>query len=111
MNQRYLVIFGAGTIFLCLFCGLAYNVPPIHDRLAWRVDGLRMQVKRFINPPEEVVFVPQEPMQSIADATLTALAPVATQTPLPALTETPLPSPTASLVPTPIPASASLTGI
>jgi tetratricopeptide (TPR) repeat protein len=111
VNRRYLVIFGAGTIFLCLLSGLAYNLPPVHDRLAWRVDNLRVQIRRFFNPPEEAVFVPQEPIQSIADSTLTATAPAPTQTALPAFTETLLPSPTASLVPTPIPASVSLSGI
>jgi len=98
-------------VTLCLGAGLAYNLPPIHDRLAWRVDSLRAQIKRFFNPPEEVVFVPQEQVDAIVNATLTALAPTLTGTPLPVLTETPLPSPTPSPVPTPIPPGVSLSGI
>jgi len=101
----------SGMVGLCLLAGLTYNLPPIHDRLGWRVDSLRAQIKRFFNPPEEVVFTPQEEVEIIVAQTLTALAPTSTPTPAPILTETPLPSPTPSLVPTPIPASASLSGI
>lgn len=111
MRKRYLLLSIAGLVGLCLLAGLAYNLPPIQDRLGWRVDSLRAQIKRFFNPPEEVVFVPQEQVDAIVNATLTAMAPTATVTPLPALTQTALPSPTASLVPTPIPASVSLSGI
>jgi tetratricopeptide (TPR) repeat protein len=88
----------------------AYNLPPIHDRLAWRVDNLRVAIRRYINPPEEVVFVPQEQVDAIVNATLTAQA-AATPTLPPALTETPLPSPAPSQIPTAIPAAVSLTGI
>ena len=109
MRRQYLIIALAGLIGLCFLAVLAYNLPPIQDRLGWRVDSLRAQIKRFFNPPEQVVFVPQEQVDAIVNATMTALAPTATTTP--ALTETPLPSPTASLVPTPIPASVSLSGI
>src|SRR5215207_8824958 len=111
MRRRYLLLSLAGISALCLLSVLAYNLPPIHDRLGWRVDNLLVQVRRFFNPPEEVVFVPQEQVDAIVNATLTAMAPTSTATPLPVLTETALPSPTASLVPTPIPASISLNGI
>jgi tetratricopeptide (TPR) repeat protein len=88
---------------------VVYNLPPVHDRLAWRVDNLRLAIRRYFNPPEEVVFVPEEQVQAIVQATLTAMAP--TPTSLPSLTETPLPTPLPSLTPTPIPQSAALTGI
>jgi tetratricopeptide (TPR) repeat protein len=70
---------------------------------------MRVAIKRYLNPPEEVVFVPQEQVDAIVSATLTAQAP--TPTLLPSFTETPLPSPTASAIPTAIPESVSLTGI
>ena len=107
--RRYLPYSILGIVALCLLGAFLYNLPPVHERLAWRVDNLVVQVRRFLNPPEEVVFVPQEQVDAIVNATMTALAP--TQTPTPLWTETPLPTPTASLVPTPIPASASLSGI
>ena len=109
MVRRYLLFSIFGVLALCLLSIIVYNLPPVQDRLAWRVDSLRAQIKRFLNPPEQVIFVPQEQVDAIVNATMTALAPTATATP--ALTETALPSPTASLVPTAIPASASLSGI
>src|SRR5688572_33376649 len=110
MYRRYLIFSILGVVGLCLLAVLAYNLPPIHDRLAWRVDNLRVQINRALNPPEEVVFVPQEQVDAIVAATLTAMAPTSTATP-PALTETAFPSPTPSLVPTSIPRSASLNAI
>ena len=96
---------------MCLLAAVAYALPPIHDRLAWRLDNLRVQVRRFLNPPEEVVFTPQERAQVLVDSTLTALAYSATPTPSVISTETPTPVPLPSLTPTLIPASASLSGI
>jgi tetratricopeptide (TPR) repeat protein len=100
-----------GTIFVCVLAGLTYNLPPIHDRLAWRIDNLRVAVKRYFNPPEQVVFVPQEQVDAIVQGTLTALAPTPTASELPGLTATPAPSPLPTLIPTAIPGYASLTGI
>jgi tetratricopeptide (TPR) repeat protein len=96
---------------LCLFSVLVYNLPPVHDRLAWRVDTLRVQVKRYFNPPEEVVFVPQEQVDAIVNATLTALVPTPAPTLLPALTETPSPTPVPSPTWAPVPESIALNGI
>jgi tetratricopeptide (TPR) repeat protein len=109
-----MAIFILGIAFLCLLGAVVYNLPPVHERLAWRVDNLRVAVRRFLNPPEQVIFTPQEEQEQIAaivQATLTAHALPSTATPLPLLTETPLATPIPSLTPTPIPASASLTGI
>jgi len=47
-----------------LFLGLSvllYQLPPIRNRLAWRVDSLINRIKYAVNPPEEAVFIPQEP--------------------------------------------------
>lgn len=109
--KRYVIIFSAGIIALCLLVGFAYNLPPIHDRLAWRVDNLRVAVRRYFNPPEQVIFVPQEQVDVIVHATQTALAQTPTPSPVPDLIQTPLPSPIPSLIPTPIPPQAALSGI
>ena len=98
-------------IGLCLLSALIYKLPPVHDRLAWRLDTLRVEVKRFFNPPGQVVFVPQEKVDAIVQATLTAMAPQPVSTSLPSLTETPLPPPTVTPTLAPIPESISLTGI
>src|SRR5574339_790282 len=105
MRRQYTVILVSGIVALCLLAGIAYNLPPIHDRLAWRVENMRVAVKRYLNPPEEVVFVPQEQVDAIVSSTLTAQAP--TPTLLPSFTETPLPSQTPSAIPTTIPESVS----
>ena len=109
MYKRTIAIFALGVILSCLLVGLVYNLPPIHDRVAWRVENVRVAVKRYFHPPEQVVFVPQEQVDAIVAATLTAIAPTPTATPLPVLTVTPLPLP--SLTPTPIPQSIALDGI
>jgi tetratricopeptide (TPR) repeat protein len=108
------VTFIVGIVALCLLAGFAFYLPPVHERLAWRVDNLRVAVRRFLNPPEQVVFTPQEAQEQIAaivQATMSAYVPAPSFTPLPVLTETPLATPVPSLTPTPIPARASLTGI
>ncbi|MGE5376356.1 MAG: C39 family peptidase [Bacteroidota bacterium] len=111
MRRQYLPIFLVGVAGLCLLSALVYNLPPVYDRLAWRVDTFRVQVKRFLSPPEQVVFVPQEQVDAIVHATLTAMALVPTQTGLPVLTGTPSPSPVPSATWAPLPAGISLTGI
>ena len=62
---------------------IVYNIPFVHERLAWRVDNLRVRIQYALNPPEEVVFVPEEAVDAIVNATLTALAPTATPTETP----------------------------
>jgi tetratricopeptide (TPR) repeat protein len=109
MLRRYLLLVVSGIFALCLLASVAYALPPIHDRLAWHIDNLRVAVKRYINPPEQQVFVPQEQVDAIVAATLTAMAP--TITPSAAPTNTPVASPIPSLTPTPIPGHVELTGI
>lgn len=109
MRRKYIAVSLAGIVLLCLLAGLLYQLPPIHDRLAWRVDNLQVQIRRFFNPPEEVVFVPQEMVDTIVHATQTALAASPTAPVL--ATETPSPVPLPSLTPTAIPDQIALSGI
>ena len=108
---------------LCVLAVLLYNVPFVHSRLAWRIDNLRIRIQYAINPPERIVFLPQEQaalenqVNEIVNATLTALAPTTTPTPSiptpiqPGPTETPLPTATPTLSPTPLSVSFRLTGV
>lgn len=113
-----------------LACGLLgvviYNLPPVHERLSWRVANLNAEIRYYLNPPEQVVFVPQEQeafIEAIVAATLQALTPVApvdsvanstqieptaTQ---PGPTAAPTRSPTPTLTPTPLPEKVELSGI
>ncbi|HSL44636.1 MAG TPA: C39 family peptidase [Anaerolineales bacterium] len=111
MRRQHFIVLILGIVGLCALAGIVYTLPPVHERLAWRVDNLRVQIRRFLNPPEEVVFVPQEQVDAIVQGTLTAQALAPTVTPIPAITETPLPSPVPSPTLGPIPASAKLEGI
>jgi hypothetical protein len=96
-----------------------YFLPPVHDRLAWRVYNLRMQIFYFFNPPGEESFTPaqQAEMDAIVHQTQTALALESTATPEPSQTPTNYvsPTPTATMTPTPtatpLPESKILNGV
>jgi tetratricopeptide (TPR) repeat protein len=111
MRSRNILIFFTGAVILCLASLVVYNLPPVHERLAWRVDNLRVSIRRFFNPPEQVVFTPQEQVDAIVNATLTALAPEPTGTPPPPVDLVPSPSPLPSLTPTAVPERVVLSGI
>ena len=112
--MRKSVLYLAIGIPLALLAAiLIYNLPPVYERLAWRVEALRSEIKYALNPPEEVVFVPQATSAKVQLPTSTSTPPAtptatATQpgpTATPEATATPQPSPTA------LPAQASLSGI
>ena len=76
-----------------------YFIPPVHNRLAWRIDSLRMKINYFFNPPYETVFLPTEQgmLETIVAQTMQAyqtkrpptVRPRPTFTPM--VTSTPLP--------------------
>src|SRR6187455_2391121 len=100
-----------------VFAVLLYFLPPIHSRLAWRLDSLRTQIKYLIQPPDEAVFQPQQQNQiSIAVTAMmqtmeASMTPQAGSTPM--VTETPIPGPTAipTMASTPVPATVMLQGV
>jgi len=105
------------SLFLVVICCLLsigiYYLPPVNERLAWRVDSFRAQIQYAIKPPEEAVFVPQATFLTEPSATPQP-SPNPTQThvestPGPTLVPTSIPTPTASS--TPLPSHALLKGI
>lgn len=91
-----------------------YSLPPVQDRLAWRIDALRARVNYAVSPPEEVVFVPSESTRAPA-APITTL-PTGTPTLTPTATpekqeETPQPSQTPTPTATPIPSEVNIPGV
>lgn len=111
INRKWLWLLPIGLVLLI---GL-YFVPPIHERLAWRVDNLRTQVNYYFNPPDQAVFQPSQQQWDIKSLKATAraeilltLTPPSTGTPLPTL-EGPTPTPTATS--TPVPGAVSLEGV
>ncbi|MGD2156550.1 MAG: C39 family peptidase [Anaerolineales bacterium] len=109
---------------LVVVATLLYQLPPINDRLAWRIDSWRAQIKYALNPPQEVVFLPQDQqvqVEAIVEATLQALTPSASPSPTlnpatatptsPGPSATPLPTLTATPSPTLRPERVQLDGI
>ena len=112
-----------GLLVLCVVGAFVYYLPPVHARLAWRVNNWRVQIRRALTPSEQVVFLPQEQqdqLETIVKATLLIMTPTSTSTENPALTLTAdqpgsnatlVPSATPTMTPTPIPGNITLSGI
>ena len=82
-----------------------YYLPPIHSRLAWRVDNLRTQVKYYFNPPDEAIFQPSTPVPT------TPVKKTSTPTATPEDDSTPVPTLTPTIVPTALPEEVVLEGV
>ncbi len=93
-------------LLLVLVAVLVYFLPPVHSRLAWRLEELQARWKIFWKPPESAVFLPtqQQQLDRMVTQTLQALTPTATFT----STQTPLPHATATITPTPLPERVAL---
>lgn len=98
----------------CAFSFLAglvvYNLPAVNERLAWRVDVLRSQVRSVLFPHADTVPTPSIVVEAVSTIVLPTVQPSVTptgipDTPIPA-TETPVPVP-----PTPVPGTAALSGV
>ncbi len=72
MRTRFSPLYLLAIPVIALVVLLVYNIPFVHERLAWRVDNFITQVKYAINPPSEMIFVPLEQAQieQIVQATL-----------------------------------------
>lgn len=95
------ILFGM-VIIILVAVGL-YFLPPIHEKLAWRLDNLRLRIIYFFNPPENVVFIPGEQSQY----TLTPGLPTSTPTPTSISTSQATPTITS----TPVPQALTLDGV
>lgn len=98
-------------IFLWIILSIAvliglYYLPPIHSRLAWRVDNLRTQIKYYFNPPDEALFQPSAPVATapVSQATLDVLQTFAPSATPEGGIATLAPTLTPTIVPTTIPA-------
>ncbi len=81
---------------------LIYNSPPVHSRMAWRVELVTTYLRGVISPAGAMPTpLPQPTEVALATATVT-LTPTITPSPTPGPTPTPLPTPT------PIPGAVSL---
>ena len=122
MAKRLLGLSLVMVCILCLASIVIYNLPPFHESLSWRLANIQSRVRRIVNPPERVVFVPQEQLDDIVQKTFSAMTPSPTTlgTPEPGSSPTaqeatasavPTITPTMTPSPTPIPGQFLLTGI
>ncbi len=92
-----------------------YYLPPVHSRLAWRLDDLRTKIIYYFKPPAEAVFQPSgESPLTVETAVATVRAEyLLTLTPFVTATSTPTPGPTPSptITSTPLPGSVILPGV
>ena len=90
-----------------------YQIPAINQRLAWRVDALRAEIKYALNPPEEEVFIPgEEHAPSTPANTATPEPTVQPATPTKAgPTETLMPTAPATMTTTPLAETVPLTAV
>lgn len=88
-----------GLAVLIVIAVALYFVPPIHAKLAWRLDNLRVRIIYFLHPPENVEFHPSG--QSFTTLTPDLLIPTYTLTPTITPIPTELATPTVTSTPPP----------
>ena len=118
--RKGIVLFISITLVLfCLALVVGALYPPLRESLSWRVANYEARIRRIVNPPEQVVFVPEggidpDALATVVKATLDVLSPSETtvsntrlspsQTPgNPAATPTPEQIASPSVTPTPTP--------
>lgn len=89
-------------LVLVLIAGILYWLPPINQRLSWRVELAESYLRGVINPVKELPTSLPQPRVIVTSNP--------TATPLPQATATPMvgPTPTATPSPTPIPNTVTL---
>lgn len=104
MRKLSLAKIALALLGLAILAGLLYQLPPINDRLSWRLDFAFAYLRGIVKPVGELPTA-LPPPQVI---TVSRTEPNDTPTSAPTPTLTPGPTPTPSPSPTPIPGSVSL---
>jgi hypothetical protein len=121
MSKPTLTKIGLGLASLGVLAVLAFQLPPVNQRLAWRVDVARTYLRGMLSPAGDVPTPLPQPAVEITLAPTPTAEPLLMDEPLmdeplmdepptviPTLTPTLAVSPTPTLTPTPLPASVSL---
>ncbi len=117
MIMRKKVLLSVVTIlFICLGLVGVVFLPPVHDRLAWRMEEWSLRLGYLVNPPAKAVFAPTEQGLLVPQVTNTSVAsPTAAAIATPTIeTAVVIPSPTIGVISptvTPLPGKATLTGV
>lgn len=80
-----------------ILCVSIYLLPPINQRISWRMANLRTQIHYLLNPPDQIVLAPATQVEPDLTTVLPTLIPTAT--PIQATNSTPNPS---AITPTPL---------
>jgi len=115
MRWRIPILAVSLIIILCIASIAIVSITGIDKRIAWHLSNWQMQIRRKLNPPESIVFIPQSDVaqstiENIVQATMNILnatstvahtpiaatsqptvTPIQTQTNIPVPTETPAP--------------------
>jgi len=109
---KRVIIFTAAILGIILVSAYVYRLPPVYERLGWRVESLKADVIYALNPPEQAIFVPNSGGKMTTPSPLVLTV---TRTPTPTIsltrveaTDTPIPSATITPTPTSIPGEALL---
>jgi hypothetical protein len=110
MKNRFFKYGLITLISIAVLTGL-YNLPPVQNRLAWRLDELQAKIKYAISPPEKVVFVPSgKPTQYQTEPAVAPIVPVIATPEIDNSSPLHSPSSTPTSIPTAIPFKTRLTG-
>jgi hypothetical protein len=110
-NRKWFIPLAAIAVLLVSFGAIAL-FPPVTERLAWHINQWQVRIRYALNPPEEAIFVPQEQVEAVVQATLGTSepqAPTLEATPVlqATLVETELPT----VTPTSLPEEFKLEGV
>lgn len=116
MKPKNLPLLLIAILLMCLASIPIYFIPPIHQRLSWRMEEVVLRIKYTLNPPAKAVFVPQEGEDNLMSVQSTmeiaTFTPDPTATPTQSVaTTTPMPTLTSTIPVTPLPESVSLKGV
>jgi tetratricopeptide (TPR) repeat protein len=96
----------AALAILLVLAGAAYRLPPIHDRLSWRVDFAMVKLRGLVRPIQAMPTALPEPEVEVAS--MPTATPLPAATPTSTLIPTPEHTPTSQPSPTPLPPAVSL---
>lgn len=114
MNKKARILVVA-IPFTLLLAAFTYHLPPVHNRLAWRLDEARTRIIYALNPPDQALFIPQEGSSTVLPTPAVRVV-LSTATPAATLASTdpasaPQVSPTSTITPTPLPGLVILDGV
>jgi tetratricopeptide (TPR) repeat protein len=108
MRKPTIVYFFGSLLGMALIAGLVYRIPPVYNRLSWRIDFARTYLRKVIHPiqalPTALPTTLPVPEVVSVDRPSDTPAPTATRSPTPTVIYTPTITPS----PTPLPVSMTL---